>query len=73
MLYTFVISEQVRLLSAGDGKCKAEFTVAEEHLNHGGFLHGGFTTTVIDCVTTYALMTHKIDPAPGVSVDLHVT
>lgn len=65
--------KSVRLLSAGDGKCKAEFTVTEEHLNHGGFLHGGFTTTVIDCVSTYALMTHKIDPVPGASVDLHVT
>ncbi|XP_012055529.1 PREDICTED: acyl-coenzyme A thioesterase 13-like [Atta cephalotes] len=65
--------KNVKLLSAGDGKCKAQFTVAEEHLNVGGFLHGGFTATVIDCVSTYALMTHKTDPPPGVSVDLHVT
>ncbi|KYN39976.1 Acyl-coenzyme A thioesterase 13 [Trachymyrmex septentrionalis] len=65
--------KNIKLLSAGDGKCKAQFTVAEEHLNIGGFLHGGFTATVIDCVSTYALMTHKYDPPPGVSVDLHVT
>ncbi|XP_077271282.1 acyl-coenzyme A thioesterase 13 isoform X3 [Temnothorax americanus] len=65
--------KNVRLLSAGDGKCKAQFTVAEEHLNLGGFLHGGFTTTIIDCVSTYALMTHKTEPPPGASVDLHVT
>ncbi|XP_036142178.1 acyl-coenzyme A thioesterase 13 isoform X2 [Monomorium pharaonis] len=65
--------KNVRLLSAGDGKCKAQFTVTEEHLNHGGFLHGGFTSTIIDCVSTYALMTYKTDPPPGASVDLHVT
>lgn len=63
----------MRLLSAGDGKCKVQFNVVEEHLNEGGFLHGGFTTTVIDCISTYALMTHKNDCHPGVSVDLHVT
>lgn len=63
----------MRLLSAGDGKCKAQFTVAEEHLNLGGFLHGGFSSTIIDCVSTYALMTYKGDSPPGVSVDLHVT
>ena len=39
MQYIF-FSEQIKLLSAGDGKCKAQFTVAEEHLNVGGFLHG---------------------------------
>lgn len=50
-----------------------QFDVAEEHLNEGGFLHGGFTTTVIDCISTYALMTYKTDSHPGVSVDLHVT
>ncbi|XP_011880669.1 PREDICTED: acyl-coenzyme A thioesterase 13-like isoform X2 [Vollenhovia emeryi] len=65
--------KNVKLLSADDGRCKAQFTVAEEHLNQGGFLHGGFTSTVIDCVSTYALMTHKTDPPPGASVDLHVT
>ncbi|XP_011058924.1 PREDICTED: uncharacterized protein LOC105148733 isoform X2 [Acromyrmex echinatior] len=31
--------KNIKLLSAGDGKCKAQFTVAEEHLNVGGFLH----------------------------------
>jgi len=63
----------VRLLSAGDGRCKAEFTVAEEHLNMGGFLHGGFTSTIIDCISSYALVTYKPDHPPGSSIDLHVT
>jgi len=65
--------KNVRVLSAGDGKCKAQFTVSEEHLNEGGFLHGGFTSTIIDCISSYAVMTCKTEPPPGVSVDLHVT
>ncbi|XP_015585904.1 acyl-coenzyme A thioesterase 13 [Cephus cinctus] len=60
------------VVSAGNGNCKVEFTVAEEHLNAGGTLHGGFTSTLVDCISTYALMTRG-DVAPGVSVDLHVS
>lgn len=61
------------MLSAGGGKCKVQFTVSEDHINLGGFLHGGFTSTIIDCVSSYALMTHENNCPPGVSVDLHVT
>lgn len=39
---------QVSIVGGGDGKCIAEFTVAEEHLNEGGGLHGGFSATVVD-------------------------
>lgn len=46
--------------------------VSEEHLNLGGTLHGGFTSTLIDCISTYALMT-KGNGVPGVSVDLNVS
>lgn len=63
--------KNVQLLLAEDGKCKAQFVVAEEHLNVMGTLHGGFISTVIDCVSSYALTT-KV-PRSSVSVDLHVT
>lgn len=43
-MFTF----QVSIVGGGDGKCIAEFTVAEEHLNEGGGLHGGFSATVVD-------------------------
>ncbi|XP_014486418.1 PREDICTED: acyl-coenzyme A thioesterase 13-like isoform X2 [Dinoponera quadriceps] len=62
----------VQLLSAGDGNCKAQFTVSDEHVNVMGTLHGGFTSTVIDCVSGYALASVGTG-ALGVSVDLHVT
>ncbi|KAL7298227.1 acyl-coenzyme A thioesterase 13-like [Trichogramma pretiosum] len=64
--------KKVELISVEDGKCKAELKVDEEHLNYGGTLHGGFTSTLVDCISTYALMSHKA-AVPGVSVDLHVT
>jgi acyl-coenzyme A thioesterase 13 len=59
------------MIKGGDGTCQAEFKVASEHLNRGGTMHGGFTATLVDVVTTYALMTNENAP-PGVSVDLHV-
>ncbi|XP_046815237.1 acyl-coenzyme A thioesterase 13-like [Vespa crabro] len=64
--------KNVKILSAGDGKCKAEFTVSDEHLNLGGSLHGGFTATLVDCVSTYALMTYGTG-VPGVSVNINVS
>ncbi|XP_062543003.1 acyl-coenzyme A thioesterase 13-like [Armigeres subalbatus] len=64
--------QQLKIVSGGDGKCIAEFKVAEEQLNRAGGLHGGFTATIVDVVTTYALMT-KENCLPGVSVDIHVT
>ena len=39
-------------------------------------MHGGFTSALVDCISGFALMTHKTqDAAPviGVSVDLHIT
>ncbi|XP_014210787.1 acyl-coenzyme A thioesterase 13 [Copidosoma floridanum] len=65
--------KNVQLISAENGKCKAEFEVAEEHLNYAGTLHGGCTSTLVDCISTYALMSYKDKGLPGVSVDLHVT
>ncbi|XP_017762822.1 PREDICTED: acyl-coenzyme A thioesterase 13-like [Eufriesea mexicana] len=65
---------KLQIISAGlgNGNCKAQLVVSEEHLNLGGSMHGGFTSTLIDCVSSYALMSHKTNAA-GVSVDLMVT
>lgn len=61
---------QIEIVGGGNGKCLAEFTVEKENLNRAGGLHGGFTATVVDNFTTYALLTS--DHPPGVTVDLHV-
>lgn len=61
---------QIQVTGGDVGHCLAEFVVRKENLNSGGGLHGGFTATVIDNFTTYALITKNC--APGVTVDLHV-
>lgn len=38
------------MVSGGQGKCVAEMTVEKEHLNRGGGLHGGLSSTIVDSV-----------------------
>lgn len=64
---------KLKIVSGGEGKCVAELKVEEEHQNTGGTLHGGMTATMVDIVSTLALMTNEKNPSPGVSVDLHVS
>lgn len=63
---------QLNFLSGGDGQCTAEMRVAEEHLNRMGTMHGGCTASLVDIVSTLALMTLQRS-VPGVSVDLNVS
>ncbi|XP_044263124.1 acyl-coenzyme A thioesterase 13-like [Tribolium madens] len=65
------VLEKVKILSLGGGKCSAEFKVDESHTNPMGGLHGGFSATLVDCISTYALMT-KVE-VPNVSVDIHMS
>ncbi len=44
--------------------------VSEEHLNPGKTLHGGLTATIVDHVSTMAIM--AADNPPGVSIDISV-
>lgn len=60
------------LVSAGNGKCTAEMKIEKEHTNRGGFLHGGLTATLVDAVSTMALMATE-NGVPGLSVDLNVS
>lgn len=48
--------------------------VEEEHANPMHGLHGGLSATLIDSITTYALLTYeKSYMVPTVSVDIHVS
>ncbi|XP_077302566.1 acyl-coenzyme A thioesterase 13 [Arctopsyche grandis] len=68
------ILEKLKLTSGGDGLCTAELKVSEEHLNGGGGLHGGYIASLVDSVSTYALMTNeKGNSSPGVSVEMHIS
>ena len=62
----------MKILEAGTGRCLAEMTVDEEHTNKNGRLHGGLTATLVDTVSTAALMTTG-EGKPGVSVDMNIT
>ncbi|XP_012313949.1 acyl-coenzyme A thioesterase 13 [Aotus nancymaae] len=63
---------KVTLVSAAPGKVIFEMKVEEEHTNKLGTLHGGLTATLIDTISTYALLCTERG-ATGVSVDLNIT
>ncbi|KAM5202591.1 acyl-coenzyme A thioesterase 13 isoform 1-T1 [Hipposideros larvatus] len=63
---------KVALVSADPGKVICELKVEEEHTNKGGTLHGGLTATLVDNVSTMALLCTERG-APGVSVDMNIT
>ncbi|MGH0129355.1 UNVERIFIED_CONTAM: hypothetical protein FKN15_051242 [Acipenser sinensis] len=62
----------VDLVSASPGKVVCELKVEEEHTNRGGTLHGGLTATLVDVISTTALL-YTERGAPGVSVDMNIT
>lgn len=63
---------KVSVLSASPGKVVCEIKVEEEHTNRGGTLHGGLTATLVDVISTTAIM-YSERGAPGVSVDMNIT
>lgn len=62
----------MQVTAASPGKVVCEMTLDESHLNRRGTMHGGLTATLVDNVSTLALMTEE-NGAPGVSVDLNVS
>ena len=71
-LYVYCLLLQLNLVSAGEGACVCNFKIEEEHTNRYGTLHGGMTATIVDNVSTMALLATE-PHAPGVSVDLSVS
>ncbi|KAG5264243.1 hypothetical protein AALO_G00251530 [Alosa alosa] len=66
------VLSKVSILSASPGKVVCEMKVEEEHTNRGGTLHGGLTATLVDVISTTAIM-YSERGAPGVSVDMNIT
>ncbi|XP_042320962.1 acyl-coenzyme A thioesterase 13 [Sceloporus undulatus] len=66
------VLSKMTVLSAGPEKVVCEMEVAEEHTNRGGTLHGGLTATLVDVVSTAALLCTERG-SPGVSVDMNIT
>ncbi|XP_063155057.1 acyl-coenzyme A thioesterase 13 isoform X2 [Candoia aspera] len=63
---------EMKVISASPGKVVCEMKVEEQHTNRGGTLHGGLTATLVDIVSTAALL-HTERGAPGVSVDMNIS
>ncbi|XP_037008897.1 acyl-coenzyme A thioesterase 13 [Artibeus jamaicensis] len=66
------VLEKVTLVSADPGKVTCELRVEEEHTNKFGTLHGGLTATLVDSISTLALLCTE-RALPGVSVDMNIT
>ncbi|KAL7733144.1 hypothetical protein ACLKA6_004666 [Drosophila palustris] len=65
------VTQMIKITGGGEGRCVGEFTVQAEHLNRMGSLHGGLTASILDNITTYALMSKGSHP--GVSSNLNVS
>ncbi|KAM4835751.1 acyl-coenzyme A thioesterase 13 [Thomomys bottae] len=66
------VLEKVTVVSAAPEKLVCEMKVEEQHTNKFGTLHGGLTATLIDSISTIALICTERG-APGVSVDMNIT
>ncbi|KAF5278573.1 hypothetical protein FQA39_LY00615 [Lamprigera yunnana] len=68
------VMKKLTIVKAGEGICIGEMKVEEEHTNPMKGLHGGLMATLVDCLTTYALMTNSRSTCvPTVSVQLNMT
>ncbi|XP_038056591.1 acyl-coenzyme A thioesterase 13-like [Patiria miniata] len=66
------IFQKVNLVSVSPGRCRCELTVEEEHANGQGTLHGGFTMSLVDYMTTLSILTGT-DGRLGVSVQFNMS
>ena len=64
--------DKVEVVAAENGNLHCKVLLTEEHLNIHGILHGGFTSTLIDNISTFSLLTIE-KPTFGVSVDLNIS
>ncbi|OWK13085.1 ACOT13 [Cervus elaphus hippelaphus] len=62
----------VTVVSAAPGKVVCEMKVEEQHTNKMGTLHGGMTATLVDVISSLALLCTERGTG-GVSVDMNIT
>ncbi|XP_019399933.1 PREDICTED: acyl-coenzyme A thioesterase 13-like isoform X2 [Crocodylus porosus] len=66
------VYDKIKLLSATPGKVVCEMKIEEQHTNRAGTLHGGLAATLVDVVSTVALINTERGEA-GVSADMNIT
>ncbi|RZC32282.1 4HBT domain containing protein, partial [Asbolus verrucosus] len=63
----------IKITSVGEGRCSAELKVEDDHVNVMGGLHGGMSATLVDCMTSYALLSKLGPTVRHVSSDIHIS
>jgi len=69
--YDKTVTKALQTVLIENGRVEYSFTVSDELCNIGGNLHGGAIATLIDMVTSFALITGGV--LASVSVDLNTT
>jgi acyl-coenzyme A thioesterase 13 len=62
--------EGLRDARFSDGRCRCAFPVGSEKTNRYGTLHGGCIATLVDVVSTAALVTQSDHPGVSVNIDV---
>jgi uncharacterized protein (TIGR00369 family) len=68
----FVRHLQFDLISFGRGTAVVGATARSEYLQNHGVLHGGFTASVIDTATAFAIIGHLAEGESTTTVDLTI-
>ena len=68
------VLQKVKFVDGDIGRCVASLKVEQEHCNNYGTLHGGCTATLVDVVSTFALVedTEESLMKLGVSVNMNI-
>ncbi|XP_022919659.2 acyl-coenzyme A thioesterase 13-like [Onthophagus taurus] len=66
------VMHNVKIISAGNGNCISEIKILPEQTNIFHGLHGGFATTLVDVLSSCALLTHEKGECGHVSVNLSI-
>ena len=68
------VLQKVKFVDGDIGRCVASMKVEQEHCNNLGTLHGGCTATLVDVISTYALVddTEESLMKLGVSVNMNI-
>ena len=68
------VLQKVSFVDGDIGRCVASLKIEQEHCNYYGTLHGGCTATLVDVISTYALIedTEESLTHLGVSVNMNI-
>ncbi|XP_030067329.1 acyl-coenzyme A thioesterase 13-like [Microcaecilia unicolor] len=66
------VTNKMNLISASPGKVVCDMKIEDEHTNANGTLHGGMTATLVDTISSAALLYTERGQL-AVSVDMNIT